>query len=173
MFILTVTVLAYGDQSCSHGTLVGVVPSTGSCLASTKMRMGSWEAVCRYGEDNSSTVSYRPGELKGTPGRAVAFRDIVWRVYDWVSCAALRMASASSRLRTSMRQWTMIRQTSLVTKQRPITCVTEAALLARSASPFDMVRVNGVDRNSANAAWPVDAILTLGAVHVLTDMIFS
>lgn len=52
-------VLAYEDYSCS--TLVGSVPASGKCIASTRAKIGSWKASCNA---TSTSTSYSSGELK-------------------------------------------------------------------------------------------------------------
>ncbi|KAK5074288.1 hypothetical protein LTR64_006567 [Lithohypha guttulata] len=59
-------VLAYNDYGCS--SLVGSIPSSGKCVASTKARIGSWQAVCNStivsADDKATIQTFAPGELK-------------------------------------------------------------------------------------------------------------
>lgn len=63
-------VLAYTDYSCS--SLVGSVPASGKCLASTKAKIGSWKAICNNtstSPSNNLQTSYMPGELRRRDNR--------------------------------------------------------------------------------------------------------
>lgn len=191
--MLTATVLAYGDRACGHDTLIGVVPSTGTCLAATKMRMGSWEAVCRYSDQNSSSTSSLSGELKRRPklrisaavqDAMIASEDLAMTAPESTttkSCEAATSAlaiplhnmvrslykwfnNAASSMRAKWsRLMTRIRQSTMISHSR---CTIKHRTMSATAAKDVLERVNGVDRNLASLTPSMMVTLAFGALFM-------
>lgn len=141
------------------------------------MKMGSWEAVCRYSDHNSSSTNYSPGELKRTAKLRTSVVDqeamidsedvdrSVVELATTESCetATSTLAVSLHEMVKSMYSWisktassvqakwsrlmTRIRQSTVIS---PSGCMTKHKSMSTTAATGVFVRVNGADRNLAS-----------------------